>query len=137
MNTAKATVSGRKTKADATISEYPDCSHDTQKDIIRILESKKVAEVTMSKRTKCETWLYPAIGIIVVTIIYIQAPIIWIAIMLAMTVFWLFFVLNKNTRKYRLVITFSSGEPFILESYDKKFLLSIKQMALETKINAQ
>ena len=117
MNTAKAPVSGRKTKADATIPEYPDCSHDTQKDIIRILESKKVAEVTMSKRTKCETWLYPAIGIIVVTIIYIQAPIIWIAIMLAMTV--------------------SSGEPFILESYDKKFLLSIKQMALETKINAQ
>ena len=58
MNTAKAPVSGRKTKADATISEYPDCSHDTQKDIIRILESKKVAEVTMSKRTKCETWLY-------------------------------------------------------------------------------
>lgn len=130
MNTAKDSAAGKK-------EENNTYSHKSEKDIIGLLESKKVTEVTMSKRTKCETWLYPVIGIIVVTVIYIQAHVIWLAIMSAMTVFWLFFVLNKNSRKYRLVITFSSGEPLVLESYDKKFLIRIKQRALGTKIDAQ
>lgn len=135
MNTTKGHVSNEEGETDMHRADHPDYIRTVEKDIIGILESKDVTEITMSKRSKCETWLYIIISIIVGTIIYIQTTIIWVVIMLTTICFWLFYILKRNTHKYRLEITFSSGKPFILESRDKEFLLKIKQMAIQAKIN--